>query len=180
MRWLADIPGDEATEAIRSALNDTDRSVRGEAERALDRRSGYADPAAAAVVSDEEAVAFAVHAPESSVPLSAEWSTTVTGEEDHQDVLRELAPAGTGPERWETATLGFCTIAKGKYAGQQAIEVRLSGRRVGQLTRAMSERYEKLVRDALDAGKTPICLVSLLSTRDKGVQVQLMMPAVKR
>ena len=128
----------------------------------------------------KEAVAFAVHAPEGSVPLSPEWSTTVTGEEDHQDVLRELAPAGTGPERWETATLGFCTIAKGKYAGQQAIEVRLGGRRVGQLTRAMSERYEKLVRDALDAGKTPICLVSLLSTRDKGVQVQLMMPAVKQ
>jgi len=180
VRWLADISGDEATEAIRSALNDTDPSVRGEAERSLDMRSGYTDPAAAAVVSDEEAAAFAAHAPESGVPLSPEWSTTVTGEEDHQDVLRKLAPAGTRPARWETATLGFCTIAKGKYAGQQAIEVHLGGKRVGQLTRAMSERYEKVVRDALDAGKTPICLASLLSTRDKGVQVQLMMPAVTR
>jgi hypothetical protein len=180
VRWLADIPGDEATEAIRSALNDTDRSVRGEAEGALDRRDGYADPVGGYEVPYEEAEAFVTRAPEGSVPLSPEWSTTVTGEEDHQDVLRELAPAGTDPVRWETATLGFCPIAKGKYAGEQAIEVRLGGERVGQLTRAMSERYEKLVSDALDAGKTPICKASLFSTRDKGVQVQIMMPERNR
>jgi hypothetical protein len=46
----------------------------------------------------------------------------------------------------EPANLEFCTIAKGKYKGQRAIEVRLDGRRVGELTRAMSERYEATVQ----------------------------------
>lgn len=127
-----------------------------------------------------EDVAFAIHAPENSVPLPPKRITTVTGEEDHQDVLRQFGPGSTDTPRWETAALGFCTIAKGKFAGEQAIEVRLGGERVGQLTRAMTERYENLVRDALDAGKTPICRAMLSITPDKGVQVQLMMPAVKQ
>lgn len=126
-----------------------------------------------------EGVAFALHAPEGTFPLSPAWSVTVTGEEDHQDVLRQLAPARTGIENWETATLGFCTIAKGKFAGQPAIEVCLGGKRVGQLTRAKTEQYEKLVRDAIDAGKTPICRASLSLSPDRGVQVRLMMPEVK-
>lgn len=125
-----------------------------------------------------DAVAFAVDAPENSIPLSPESMTTVTGEEDHKNVLRQLAPASTGAQRWETAALGFCTIAKGKFAGQQAIEVRLGGERVGQLTRAMTQRYQQLVRDALDAGKTPICRAILRISPDKGVQVELMMPAL--
>lgn len=127
-----------------------------------------------------EAVAFAVRSPENSIPLPPDRSTTVTGEEDHQDVLRKFAPAESETMRWETATLGFCTIAKGRFTGQQAIEVRLDGQRVGQLTCAMSERYERLVSDALNAGKTPICRAAVSLTPAKGVQVELMMPAVTR
>lgn len=127
-----------------------------------------------------EAVAFAAVVPENGVPLSPERITTVTGEEDHQEALREFAPSRAGAERRETATLAFCTIAKGKYAGLRAIEVRLGGKRVGQLTYAKSEQYGLLVRDALDAGKLPVCQAILSRTPQKGVQVQLMLPAAKR
>lgn len=122
-----------------------------------------------------EEVAFVVYAPDYCVPLTGDGIITVTGEEHHQDVLRSLASAGTAP-RWETAVLNFCTIDTGKFAGQQAIEVRLGDKRVGQLTRAMTERYEEPVRDALGAGKTPICRALLSRTHDRGVQVQLMLP----
>jgi hypothetical protein len=129
-------------------------------------------------LSPPDEVAFVVTAPENTVPLAAERTTTVTGEEQHQNVLQTLVSASTGAAWSETATLGFCAIAKGKYAGQQAIEVQLGGKRVGQLTRAMTERYERPVRDALDAGKTPICRAMLWTNPDRGVQVELMMPAL--
>lgn len=123
-----------------------------------------------------EEVAFAVHALEDCVPLLPQQSTTITHEEDHQDVLRQLAFSSTDAERWKTAELGFCTIAKGKYAGEEAIEVRLAGQRVGELSYAMTERYAKLVCDALKGGKTPICRAMLSITPNRGVQVELMMP----
>lgn len=131
-------------------------------------------------LSPPDEVAFAVNAPENAIPLSAERTTTVTGEEHHQEILRKLAATISVAPWSETAALGFCTIARGKYAGQQAIEVRVGGERVGQLTRAMTERYERPVREALDASKTPICRATLWMSPDKGVQVELMMPAVGR
>lgn len=127
-----------------------------------------------------EALDFMVHAPEGTVPLSPTRITTVTGEEDHQDILHQIAPARTGVESWETASLGFYTIPKGKFAGQQAIEVCLRGTAIGQLTRGKSEQYKEFVHKALDAGKTPICRARLSLTRDRGVQVEVMMPEVKR
>lgn len=123
-----------------------------------------------------EDVAFVVHAPDNSVPILGDRITTVTGEENHQDFLRRLATASNGTESCETAKLGLCRTEKGKFAGQEAIEVRLGDERVGQLTRAMTERYEHLVRDALNAGKTPICRALVSTTPGRGVQVQLLMP----
>ena len=68
------------------------------------------------------------------VLLAAERTVTVTREEHHQDVL-----AGrTGPA---IAELRPCTITAGKHAGQDGLEVVLDGRRVGELTRLMAQRY---------------------------------------
>jgi len=72
--------------------------------------------------------------------LAGGHAVTVTREEHHHEVLRRHA---VGPT---TAELGFCTIGSGRYRGRRAIEVRLAGARVGELTFRMSERYAGLVR----------------------------------
>jgi len=68
------------------------------------------------------------------VLLAAERTVTVTREEHHQDVLAGRA----GPT---IAELRPCTITAGKHAGQDGLEVVLDGRRVGELTRLMAQRY---------------------------------------
>jgi hypothetical protein len=74
------------------------------------------------------------NSPDGLVLLAGERTVTVTREEHHQDVL-----AGRGGR--VAVELRRCTIGAGKYAGQPGVEVALDGRRVGELTRLMSERY---------------------------------------
>lgn len=105
--------------------------------------------------------------------LAGERDVTVTGEEDHQTVLREVL----GPRRAASVFASFapCTITKGKYAGQDGLEVRLNGQRVGELTAAMSDRYGALVRALADAGKRPGC-EAVIRGGDNGCEVSLRMP----
>jgi hypothetical protein len=107
--------------------------------------------------------------------LPAEVTVTVTREEDHQDALatRHLASAST-PTR-VTAELASGIVGKGKHRGAYAIEVRLAGLRVGELTAAMSERYGDLVRAAEARGDLARA-EGLVSWGDRGFQIALRLP----
>ncbi len=111
---------------------------------------------------------------ENGVFIGGIRSVTVTGEEDHQDVLN--AAIGRNEVLVDVFSLGFCDIVKGKYAGARAIEVVYAGQRVGQLTRAMSERYEPRVTRIIDEGGMAFSEGVVQRSGDRGLQVELMMP----
>ena len=103
------------------------------------------------------------------VLLAAERTVTVTREEHHQDVL-----AGrTGPT---IAELRPCTITAGKHAGQDGLEVVLDGRRVGELTRLMAQRYRPMVEEVRSRGYRAGC-EAVLAADARGIQVELRLPS---
>ncbi|APU15616.1 hypothetical protein UA74_17940 [Actinoalloteichus fjordicus] len=108
--------------------------------------------------------------------LHGERTCAVTQGGKHQDVLQRYAPADRQGRQSVTASLHFCVIGSGKYRGKQAIEVRLRGRRIGQLTYATTLRYRGIVQEIIDRGSTATCQASIRNT-DKGIQVELLMPS---
>ena len=141
--------------------------------------SGNGDYSIYLHLSDPNTVAFALQLSDNEVPLIGPWLAQVSGEEAHQDVLRELVLA-VGGEQTISATLAFCTVKKGKYAGQRAVEVRIGDRRVGELGRVMSDRYAGQVETILAAGKVPTSRAVLQATEARGIQVTLQVPRVER
>jgi hypothetical protein len=108
------------------------------------------------------------------VMVTGESTVTVTREEQHQDVLARYTPA-PGGERTVAVELAWCVISSGKYKGQRAIEVRLDGRRVGELTHLMSRRYGPLVGEVNARGGRAGCAAAV--TRDaRGPQLTLLLP----
>lgn len=104
------------------------------------------------------------------VLLAPERAVTVTGEEHHQDVL-------AGRSGRVVVALAAVVVPVGKEAGRRRVEVRLDGRRVGELTRLMSERYLPLLDDVTARGRWPVC-EAVLKPHQRGVQVELRLPAV--
>lgn len=115
--------------------------------------------------------------PSSMVTLCPEVQCTVTGEEHHQDHLLSVAPSNPNEATRVVVTLCYCQIANGKYQGEQAIEVRLDGERVGQLTRAMTERYASYMDAVAHTGRVPTA-EAVVTSGSRGVQVELRMPRV--
>ena len=76
--------------------------------------------------------------------LAGEVTVAVTREEDHQPALARYAVA-PGAERQVAVELGWCAVQTGKYRGEGVIEVRLDGRRIGELTYLMSQRYAAML-----------------------------------
>jgi hypothetical protein len=107
--------------------------------------------------------------PTDLVLLAAERAVTVTREEHHQDVL-------SGRAGRAVVELRPCTIASGKHAGQDGLEVVLDGRRVGELTRLMAQRYRPMV-DHLTAGGYRAGCEAFLQDDPRGTQVELRLPA---
>ena len=103
------------------------------------------------------------------VLLAAERTATVTREEHHQDVLG----GRTGPT---IAELRPCTITAGKHAGQNGLEVVLDGRRVGELTRLMAQRYRPMVDEVRSRGYRAGC-EAVLAADVRGIQVELRLPS---
>lgn len=122
-------------------------------------------------VCEPEHVAFLGRAPEWAMPLAGMTSVTVTGEERHQDVLASHAGSDT-----VLATLHPCAVGKGKYRGEQTLEVRIEDQRVGELTRAMGRRYLPLVTDIMQAGKVAMCRATV-GEDHRGRQVALLLPS---
>ena len=107
--------------------------------------------------------------PTDLVLLAAERAVTVTREEHHQDVL-------SGRTGQAVVELRPCTIASGKHAGQDGLEVVLDGRRVGELTRLMAQRYRPMVDDLTARGYRAGC-EAFLQEDARGTQVELRLPA---
>ncbi|GLZ37639.1 hypothetical protein [Actinokineospora sp. NBRC 105648] len=108
------------------------------------------------------------------VLFDAEVKVVVTREEHHQSALsRYQVPEGA--ERPVAAELGWCTVKSGRHRGAQAIEVRLDGRRVGELTHLMSQRYGRLVTSVLTGGGKPGC-AAVVQLGPKGLEVVLRLP----
>jgi hypothetical protein len=105
------------------------------------------------------------------VLLEAEVTVTVTGEEHHQRELARYAVTAGG-ERHVAVELGWCTIGSGKYRGQPAIEVRLDGYRVGELTYLMSQRYAPLVTHVTGQSGRPGCQAKI-QLGARGLEVTL-------
>lgn len=99
---------------------------------------------------------------------------TVTREEHHQNVLARYAPA-PGGERRVAVELTWCVIRSGKYKGQRAIEVRLDGRRAGELTYLMSQRYAPLVTHLNSHASRAGC-EAVITREAKGLQLSLRLP----
>lgn len=85
------------------------------------------------------------------VMVPGEVTVTVTGEQDHQDVLARYS-VPDGVTRHVAVHLTWCTIATGKHRGQRGIEVRLDGQRVGELTFLMSQRYAPVLMHVESSG----------------------------
>jgi len=99
---------------------------------------------------------------------------TVTKEEDHQTVLsRHHSPARTFTR--VVAQLVSSTVSGGKHKGAYAVEVRLDGGRVGELTAAMSARYQHLVVAAAKQSGHANC-EALITHGTRGFQIELRLP----
>ncbi|GAA4749642.1 hypothetical protein [Actinomycetospora chibensis] len=104
--------------------------------------------------------------------LAPEREVVVTREEDHQDVLAGHHAPGRPPT---SVTVELCssTVTRGRYRGDYAVEVRLDGARVGELTAAMSARYRHLVDLA-----GPVRCRGVIDHGARGFQVDLRLPDV--
>ncbi|MCE7011114.1 hypothetical protein LWC34_51170 [Kibdelosporangium philippinense] len=109
--------------------------------------------------------------------LPAEVTVTVTREEQDQQALARY-PVTAGVARQVVAELAWCTIETGKYRGERAVEVRLDGMRVGELTHTMSERYQDLLTEITASGYLPGC-EALVYIGKRGIEVSLRLPRVE-
>jgi hypothetical protein len=107
--------------------------------------------------------------PDGLVLLAAERTVTVTREEHHQDVL-------AGRTGRVVVELRPCMITSGKHAGRDGLEGTLDGRRVGELTWLMAQRYRPAV-DALVVRGFRVGCEALLREDSRGIQVELRLPA---
>ena len=107
--------------------------------------------------------------------LDPDHEVTVTKEEQHQPALLAYAPRGDGRARRVAVELCSFPITRGTHAGQRGIEVRLDGRRVGELTFRMAQRYGPIVQEILRRGGRPGC-VALVDHGRRGLEVELRLP----
>lgn len=110
--------------------------------------------------------------------LDPDREVVVTREEHHQRELAAWAPRADGRARRVAVELCFAPITHGTHAGRRGIEARLDGRRVGELTFLMSQRYGPLVDEVLRSGGRPACVATVDHGRRGLVEVELRLPEV--
>jgi hypothetical protein len=116
------------------------------------------------------------NSPAGLVLLPGEVIVAVTLEARHQPALAPYnVPVGAA--RHVAVELGWCTITSGAYRGERAIEVRVDGWRVGELTHLMSRRYAPLVAEIIARGGRPGC-VATVSRGAGGLEVNARLPHV--
>lgn len=108
--------------------------------------------------------------PPAATRLPAERSCAVTDEGHHQDVLGRFRTDGMV---W--ATLHPATVERGKYAGQQTIEVRIDSERVGVLSASQGDRY----RQILTWSTAPtVAVEAQVYKGSRGIEARVFMPKV--
>lgn len=108
--------------------------------------------------------------------VDADRMVAVTKLKDHQDVVseeRSLVPQDGLVYHPVACELVEGTVASGKHAGQACVEVRLNGRRIGELSQTMGDRSARL----LDGDGRVGCEAFARRT-DKGIEVKLRLPEV--
>lgn len=71
-------------------------------------------------------------------------------------------------------SLAPVSIERGKYAGQDTWEVRVDGRRVGEITKRMADRYASV----LSGAEEPVGCETVIDRDDRGFHLSLMLPQV--
>ncbi|MEU3271104.1 hypothetical protein ABZ639_09655 [Saccharomonospora sp. NPDC006951] len=99
---------------------------------------------------------------------------TVTREEDHQAILALYHPTARSISR-VAAELTSSAVSHGKHKGSYAVEIQLDGRRVGELTAAMSNRYKDIVVTEEQRGRQVIC-EGVITYGSRGYQIDLRLP----
>ncbi|MGI9016879.1 MAG: HIRAN domain-containing protein [Euzebya sp.] len=101
--------------------------------------------------------------------LEADRNVAVTKRKAHNDVLGGLLADRESVVVY--AALEPSTIASGKYVGQPCLEVQVDGRRIGEFSSAMTNRYASHVVRGCG------CEV-VVSRKPNGIQAQALMPIV--
>ena len=105
--------------------------------------------------------------------LDPDHRVVVTGEERYQSVLAGYAPGADGRARRVAVELGFTPVGR---AARGALELRLDGQRVGELTELMTRRYGPLVDALLRQGRRPGAVALVVHGRRGRVEVELRLP----
>ncbi|MGH3774320.1 MAG: hypothetical protein ACRDRR_01065 [Pseudonocardiaceae bacterium] len=106
--------------------------------------------------------------------LEPERHVTATGEENHQETLARHYSTTRSLTR-VAAELASSSVSRGKHKGAYAVEVRLDGERVGELTAAMSTRYKHLVVATEGNGNCTTC-EAVITHGERGFQIDLRLP----
>lgn len=111
-------------------------------------------------------------APAAAVTLAGERACAVTGEAKHQEAIEAFRPSPGGSTAvW--ATLHRSTVAAGKYAGEPTLEVQIDGQRIGVMTAAQGQRYERVLAHASN-----VACEAEVSLGKKNLEVQVFLPRV--
>lgn len=106
--------------------------------------------------------------------LAGEVYVTVNHQRHHQYAL-ERYRVDPGGRRHVAVELGWCVIREGRHSGENALEVRLDGRRIGELTFLMSQRYVPVVQRLVESGARPGC-EAVVQRTTQGLAVMLRLP----
>jgi DNA polymerase-3 subunit epsilon len=106
--------------------------------------------------------------------LEPERHVTVTREESHQETLARHHLTTRSLTR-VAAELVSSSMSHGKYKDAYAVEVRLGGERVGELTAGMSTRYKHLVVASEEGGNCVTC-EAVITHGERGFQIDLRLP----
>ena len=106
--------------------------------------------------------------------LDPERHVTVTKEESHQETLARHHSTARSLTH-VAAELASSSVSRGKHKGAYAVEIRLDGERVGELTAAMSTRYKHLVVAAEGNGNCATC-EAVITHGERGFQIDLRLP----
>ncbi|HEY7592279.1 MAG TPA: hypothetical protein VH969_03935 [Actinophytocola sp.] len=102
--------------------------------------------------------------------LPGEVFVAVSHEKHHQYALARYH-VDPGERRHIAVELAWCV----NHSGHRVIEVRLDGRRIGELTELISQRYASLLRGVSQTGGRPGC-VAVVQQTPAGLGVMLQLP----
>lgn len=117
-----------------------------------------------------------INTPDGLELIQGDRPVTVAKASQHHDVIAPLTQGTLLPAPL-FASLVKTSIERGKYAGETTYEVRVNDKRIGELTKTMTERYSATVSQVATRGRAPGC-EAVIASSAKGLRVSLMMPSI--